>query len=72
MCMERAGEVESTAQVKAVLQRMMSASSSLEMWLGQAKVEQEQARSAAKTAMEATQHVLAQAEQLKVEQAYTS
>ena len=40
--MERAGEVESIAQVKVVLQQMVSASSLLEMRIGQAEAEQDQ------------------------------
>ena len=61
MRMECAGEVESTAHVKAVLQQTVSTSSSLEIWIGQAKAEQEQARSTAKVAMEANECALAQA-----------
>ena len=37
MQVERTGDVESTAQVKAVLQHTLSASSSLETQIGQAE-----------------------------------
>ena len=51
---------------------MVSESSSLEMWIGQAEVEQAQACSMAKTAMEASKRALAQVKQLKAKQERTS
>ena len=54
-----------------VLQQTVSASSSLEMRIGQAEAEQEQAHSTAKMAMEASKRTLAQVERLKAEQECT-
>ena len=44
----RAGDVKTTAQVQATLQRTLSASSSLEMRLGQTEAQQAHARAAQK------------------------
>ena len=69
---ERAGEMESTAQVKEALHRTMSASSVIEQRLGQTEIQQEQAKSAVEAAMEASQRAIAQASQLKAEQDKTA
>ena len=72
MRVERIGELESTAQVKDVLQRTLSASSSLEMRLGQVETEQTQMRSAAEGAKAASERAIAQATRLREEQERTS
>ena len=72
MRIECAGELESTAQVKDVLQRTLSTSSSLEMRLGQAETEQAQMRSAAEEAKAASERAIAQATRLREEQERTS
>ena len=66
------GEMESTIQVKATLQRSLSASSSLEMRIGQAEAQQEHAHSVVKVTMETSERAIAQATQLKAEQERTS
>ena len=70
--MERAGELETTAQVKETLQRTMFASSLLEAQLGQAEIEQAQMRSVAKKAKAASHRALEQAARLREEQKWTS
>ena len=72
MRMERAGEVESTAQVKEVLQRTMSASSLLEARLGQAETSQMQMRSTAEEAKVASERAIAQAQRLQEAQEQTT
>ena len=72
MQLECVGELESTAQVKDVLQRTLSASSSLEMRLGQAETEQAQMHSATEEAKVASKRAIAQATRLCEEQERTS
>ena len=54
MRQERAGTMETTAQVQATLQRTLSASSSLEMRVEQTEDQQRQARTAAEEAKRAS------------------
>ena len=72
MRVARAGELETTAQVKEGLQRTMSASSVLEARLGQAESEQMQMRSTAEQAKMASDRAIAQAQRLKEEQEKTT
>ena len=58
-------EVETTAQVQATLQRTLSASSSLEMRVGQMEVQQAQARAVVEEARQASKRALQQVEQVK-------
>ena len=69
MRQERAGTMETTAQVQATLQRTLSASSLLETCVGQIEEQQRQARAAAEEAQRASERALAQAALLKEEQA---
>ena len=66
------GDVETTAQVKASLQRTLSALSQLEMRLGHAEIMQMQARTAAEEAKAASKRALLQAAGLKEEQQKTT
>ena len=59
MRVERAGELESTAQVQAELQQTISASSLLEQRLGQTEAQQEQAKSAAIMAIATNERAIA-------------
>ena len=68
----RTGDVETMAQVKATLQRTLSASSQLEMRLGHAEMTQMQARTAAEEAKAASERALLQAARLKEEQQKTT
>ena len=68
----RQGDVETTAQVQATLQRTLSASSSLEMRLGQTEEQQARARAAAEEAKRASEQALTQAEILRKEQEKTT
>ena len=68
----RAGDVETTAQVQATLQRTLSASSSLEMRLGQTEAQQAHARAAAEEAKRASEQALSQAAILRAEQEKTT
>ena len=68
----RAGDVETTAQVQATLQRTLSASSSLEMRLGQTEEQQARARAAAEEARRASEQALSQAAMLRAEQERTT
>ena len=70
--MERAGKLESTAQVKESLQRTMSASSILEARLRQAETEQAQMHSAAEEAKVASDRAILQAQRLREEQEKTA
>ena len=72
MRMERAGELETTAQVKETLQRTMSASSLLEAQLGQAETEQAEMRSVGEEAKATSDCALEQAACLHEEQEQTS
>ena len=72
MRVARAGELETTAQVKEGLQRTMSASSLLEARLGQAESEQAQTRSAAEEAKLASDRAVMQAQRLQEEQERTT
>ena len=72
MRVARAGELETTAQVKEGLQRTMSASSVLEARLGQAESEQMQMHSTAEQAKMASDRAIAQAQRLKEEQEKTT
>ena len=72
MRVAHAGELETTAQVKEGLQRTMSASSLLEVRLGQAESEQMQTRSAAEEAKVASERAISQAERLREEQERTT
>ena len=72
MRLERAGELETTAQVKETLIRTMSASSSLEARLGQAEIQQAQMKSAAEEAKAASERAIEQARQLGQEQEKTT
>ena len=64
----RVGDVETTAQVQATLQRTLSASSSLEMRLGQTEEQQARARATAEEAKRASEQALTQAAMLRAEQ----
>ena len=68
----RAGDVKTTAQVQATLQRTLSASSSLEMRLGQTEEQQARARAAAEEARRASEQALSQAAILRAEQERTT
>ena len=68
----RAGDVETTAQVQATLQRTLSTSSSLEMRLGQTEEQQARARAAAEEARRASEQALSQAAMLRAEQERTT
>ena len=68
----RQGDVETTAQVQATLQRTLSASSSLEMRLGQTEEQQARARAAYEEARKASEQALAQADALRQEQERTT
>ena len=68
----RAGDVETTAQVQATLQRTLSASSSLEMRLGQTEEQQARARAAVEEARRASEQALSQAVMLRAEQERTT
>ena len=68
----RAGNVETTTQVQATLQRTLSASSSLEMRLGQTEEQQARARATAEEAKRASEQALSQAAILRVEQEKTT
>ena len=68
----RVGDVETTAQVQATLQRTLSASSSLEMRLGQTEEQQARARAAAEEARRASEQALSQAAMLRAEQERTT
>ena len=72
MRVERAGKVETTAQVKEILQRTVCASSSLEARLGQAEMEQSQMQSAAEEAKATSDRAIAQAQRLREEQEKTA
>ena len=72
MRMERASELETTAQVKEMLQRTMSASSLLEARHGQVQTEQAQMHIAAEEAKAASDCALVQAACLCEEQEWTS
>ena len=72
MRQERPGEMESTTQVQATLQRTISVSSELAMRMGQAELSQQQARSIAESAMETSKKALVQAAKLKEEQDKTA
>ena len=63
----RAGDVETTAQVQATLQRTLFASSSLEMRVGQTEEQQAQARVAVEEAKRASEQALSQAALLRAE-----
>ena len=68
----RQEDVETTAQVQATLQRTLSASSSLEMRLGQTEEQQARARAAYEEARRASEQALAQADRLRQEQEWTT
>ena len=68
MRQERAGTMETTAQVQATLQRTLSTSSLLEARVGQTEEQQRQARAAAEEAKRASERALAQAALLQEEQ----
>ena len=68
----RAGDVETTAQIQQTLQRTLSASSSLEMNVGQAKQSQAQVRAVADEARMASERALQGVAQLQMEQEKTS
>ena len=63
----RAGDVETTAQVQATLQRTLSALSSFEMRLGQMEEQQACAHAAAEEAKRASEQALNQAAMLRAE-----
>ena len=72
MRVARAGELETTTQVKEGLQRTMSASSVLEARWGQAESAQMQMRSTAEQAKSASERAMEQAQRLKEEQDATT
>ena len=68
----RAGDVETTAQVQATLQRTLSASSSLEARMGYTEEQQARARAAYEEARRASEQALSQAAMLRAEQERTT
>ena len=68
----RVGDMEMKAQVQATLQWTLSASSSLEMRVGQIEEQQMQAHVTAEEAKQASQRALLQAQKLQKEQERTS
>ena len=66
------GDVETTAQVKATLQRTLLASSQLEMRLGHIETMQMQVRTGAEEAKAASERALLQATCLREEQQKTN